>query len=68
MIKIKDETGNVVPGLYRDSVGTIVVKDQDAYDRYMASKSIKLRDQAKISSLEAELRELKALITSIINK
>lgn len=34
MIKVKDASGNVLPGVYKDSRGSVVIKNDEAFSRY----------------------------------
>lgn len=68
MIRVQDISGNVIPGLFRDKNGLIVVNDKDAYQRYVTTKSFKERDAQKIDALQNELAELKSLVERLLNK
>lgn len=62
MIKVKDEQGNEVPGLFKDSRGVIVVKDDAQHRRYMKEKN-----QAEIiNNLVKEISELRQLVDELI--
>lgn len=63
MIKLKDEIGNVVPGLYKDNLGAIIVENDFEYNRYMIEK----KQQETINNLTQEVSELKMLMNNLIS-
>jgi hypothetical protein len=58
MIKVKDNSGNVVNGVLRDSNGSLIVNDTTAYTRYKAEVELRL----EVKRLRVELDEIKKLI------
>ena len=64
MIQVKDESGNLVPGLLKDSLGAIVVERGYDYNKYIQER--KRLDQ--INNLESEVKELKSLIYQLLSK
>lgn len=62
MIKVKDEQGNEIPGLYKDSRGVIVVKDDAQHRRYVKEK----RQAEIINNLVKEVSELRQLVNDLI--
>lgn len=67
MLRVKDEYGNIVQGLYKDQRGAIVVEKNSDYDRYLREK----KHQETINNLQNEVSELRNAIQdlmSIINK
>ncbi len=63
MKKIKDESGDVVPKLYKDDLGTIVVKDNSAYNKYIQDK----KNLIEISELRHEISILKEQMKQIMS-
>lgn len=63
MIKVKDENGNTIQGLYKDQRGCIIVEKNNEYDRYVLEK----KQQETINNLTNEISELKDLINKIIS-
>ena len=67
MLRVKDENGNIVHGLYKDQRGAIVVEKSSDYERYMLEK----KRQETINNLSQEVSELKEIVhnlISVINK
>lgn len=62
MLNLKDENGNVVPGLLKDNRGAIVVKNDAEYQRYMIEK----KRQETINNLTQEVSELKDIVNQLI--
>jgi hypothetical protein len=64
MIKVKDDTGNIVPGLLKSSHGALVVQPDTAYDRYKKEKELSL----EITNLKSEMADIKAMLLILVNK
>lgn len=62
MLRVKDENGNIVAGLFKDNLGNLVVNDNKAYNTYLKSK----QQQETINNLSKELTELKELINNLL--
>lgn len=62
MLRVKDENGNIVPGLFKDSLGAIVVKNDSEYNRYLNEK----KQQQTISNLTDQIAELKELVNNLL--
>lgn len=62
MLRVKDESGNIVAGLFKDNLGNLVVNDNKAYNTYLKSK----QQQETINNLSKELTELKELINNLL--
>lgn len=62
MIQCVDDTGRPITGLYRNSVGALVVNDQNAYHKYMQERAILLAKDKKIADLEERLNKLAAVV------
>lgn len=78
MIRIKDQSGNIVPGLYKNELGAIVVNNNAEYQRYMQAKhqveainkineDIDRQEQA-INIIMSEMNEVKRILLSMIEK
>lgn len=59
MIRVKDQLGNVIPGVYRNSAGTIVIKNESALEEN--------RRIHKVAKLETEVQELSKLVQMLLN-
>lgn len=64
MLRVKDQSGNIVPGLFKDSLGNIIVKNDSEYDKYIQMK----QQHEIINNLTKEVEELKQIIFSFIDK
>lgn len=62
MIKVKDHNGNEIPGMYKDSLGNIVVKNDDEYRRYVKEKKL----VETINNLVKEVSELKKTVSQLL--
>ena len=62
MLRVKDENGNIVSGLFKDERGTIVVNDKVGYQRYLLER----QHQETINNLKQEVSELKDMIHALI--
>lgn len=63
-MKVKDQNGNIVYGIYRTDQGGLVVNDQSAYDKY-----IRTSEQAKkVLNMEKQIQELKSLVAQLLNR
>lgn len=61
MISVKDQNGNIVPGLFKDNLGTIAVKNDAEYRRYLREK----KQAETINNLMKEVSELKVVVESL---
>ncbi len=59
MIRIKDNSGNIIPGIYKNSLGAIVVKNESALEE---NRRIHL-----IASLENKVNELTQIVLTLLN-
>lgn len=66
MIKVRDQSGNEIPGLYRGKNGSLIVVDPDKLNRYKKQKHQTEYTKTKIESLENELREMKQLMYTLL--
>lgn len=64
MLRVKDQSGNIIPGLFKDSLGNIIVKNDSEYDKYIQMK----QQHEIINNLTKEVEELKQIIFSFIDK
>lgn len=62
MLRVKDENGNIIQGLYKDPMGSIVVEKNSDYERYLREK----QQQEAINNLKQEFSEIKAIIQNLI--
>lgn len=63
MIKVKDDSGSVIPGLYKNNLGAIVVEKNTEYERYIKEK----QQQESINNLSKEVSDLKNMMQEIIS-
>ena len=68
MIRVKDEAGQIVPGLYRDDSGALVVKDDPGLNKYNKQKSVVSAQKATIEKLTNDVEELKKLVGMLIKE
>lgn len=64
MLRVKDQSGNIIPGLFKDSLGNIIVNNNSEYDKYIQAK----QQHEIINNLTKEVEELKQIIFSFIDK
>lgn len=67
MKRVKDESGNIIPGLLKDEKGALVVSDVSEYNKYKKQKEFMQSQSSKIDSLGKEVEELKRLIKQLLN-
>jgi len=63
MYIIKDENGNVVPGLYKNNRGAIVVKNDQEYAQYMKD----IQQQETINNVIKEMTEIKSMLHQLLS-
>ena len=66
MKQVKDNSGNVLEGVYRHDSGALVVHDPTKYKRYEIQKSAFAQSQKQIEDLTKELLEMKNIIGKIL--
>ena len=59
MIRVKDHSGNIIPGVYKNSLGAILVKNDSALEEN--------RRIHRIASLESKVDELTQLVYTLLN-
>ena len=59
MIRVKDLGGNIVPGVYKNSLGAIIIKDDKALDENKRAH--------KIVSLEKQVEQLTTMVSLLLN-
>lgn len=63
MIRVKDQSGNIIPGLFKTGMGALVVKNDSEYDKYIQTK----QQQEVINNLTQEVSELKTMVQNLIS-
>jgi len=70
-MKIRDESGNTVSGLYRDQLGNIIAKPNEEYNKYLLEKKRHKQISELISDvdyLKSEVSHIKSMLLELINK
>lgn len=78
MLKVKDQYGNVLPGLLKDNSGAIVVERDSSYNKYLQTKqqieninklnNVVEQQQEAIDNILCEMGEIKKILVSFIEK
>jgi hypothetical protein len=68
MIKVKDIDGKEVRGLYRGSLGSLIVNDSELMQKYLVEKNAREKDKHRIATLELELNELRTMVEQLLRK
>jgi hypothetical protein len=63
MYKVTDKSGNIIPGLLKNNLGSFVVEQNTEYSNYLQMKA----QFQKINTLTNEVEELKKLVGDLIN-
>lgn len=63
MMKIKDDSGHIMSGIYKDDRGYIVVKNDAEYNKHLRS----IQQQETINKLSQEVSELKEMMSELIS-
>lgn len=64
MIRVKDQDGNVVPGILKDVLGNLVVNDVAEYNKYKREKD----SAEQINELKSEVDQLKQLVHALLRE
>ena len=71
MLRVKDESGSILNGLYRDDVGAIVADETEEYKRYILEKQ-RLEQinnlSSDITNLKSEMSDIKTMLLAILDK
>ena len=71
MLRVKDEDGSILNGLYRDDVGAIVADETEEYTRYILEKQ-RLEQintlSGDITNLKSEMSDIKTMLLAILDK
>lgn len=65
MIRVKDEQGKIIEGLYKTSVGSLVVKPEAEYKKYRQQQEVINRLTSKIDDVSSTVEQLKELIMTL---
>lgn len=68
MKRVKDTQGNIIPGLFKDSTGALVVRDAAEFHKYKRQQQIAAQQAEQIKSLTDEVSALKDLVGQLIKK
>lgn len=71
MIRVKDDSDNIVTGLFKTEVGSIIVDKQSEYSKYLEEKQrvIRLNTlELDINSIKKDLLETKELLLLLLKK
>lgn len=66
MIRVKDSQGNIIPGLFKDASGAIVVSDTTEFNKYKRQRDLALEQANQIRDLKTELSDLKQLVQQLL--
>lgn len=66
MKRVIDKNGDIIDGLYRASNGSLVVKDDNSYHKYIKHREELLKQKSTIERLETEVADLKQLVKSLV--
>lgn len=61
MIKVKDERGNEISGMYKDVTGALIVHNDEEYRRYVREK----KQTETITKLTKEVSELQTMVLKL---
>lgn len=64
MMRVKDDSGNIVSGILKVADGVLIAEPGQEYNKYLQEK----KRLDKINNLESEIKELKELIKSLLEK
>lgn len=62
MMRVKDENGKIVEGVYKDSLGNIIVKKETEYKKYKRQQEVINRLTDKIENLSDTVDQLAKLV------
>ena len=69
MIRVKDDSDNIVAGLFKTEVGSIIVDKQSEYSKYLEEKQrvVRLNTlESDINSIKQDLLETKELLLLLL--
>lgn len=64
MMRVKDDSGNIVSGILKVADGVLIAEPGQEYNKYLQEK----KRLDKINNLESEIKELKELVKSLLEK
>ena len=67
MIKVKDQVGNIVRGVFRKPNGALVVNDAEMIEKYCIESEARQRDANRISELEKTVDDLKDMVYQLLD-
>lgn len=65
MMRVKDENGKIVEGVYKDSLGNIIVKKETEYKKYKQQQEVINRLTDKIENLSDTVDQLAKLVMAL---
>jgi hypothetical protein len=67
MKRVKDEFGNIVPGLLKDERGALVVSDVGEYHKYKRQKELIEIQSGRIDALNKQVENLQLLVERLLD-
>lgn len=68
MKRIKDENGNIVPGVIKTERGAIIVNDTSEFNKYKQQQQMMQEQRRRIENLSSEVETLKALVQQLLEQ
>lgn len=68
MIKVKDQIGNIVRGVFRKPNGALVVNDTEMVEKYRLESEARHRDANRIVELEKTVDDLKYMVYQLLDE
>lgn len=68
MIRVKDESGQIIKGLHKDKYGNLIVSDLSEYNKYKQQQEVINQLNNKIDNLTSIVERLQKMIETDYHK
>ena len=68
MIRVKDENGKIVEGVYKDPLGNFIVKRDSEYKKHKQQQEVINRLNDRVDSLSATVERLFKIVETLSTK
>ena len=68
MIMVKDAQGNIIPGLFKDKSGALVVSDTAEFAKYKRQQQLAHSSTERIKQLSNEVDSLKEMVAQLMSR
>ena len=66
MKRVKDENGIIVPGVFKNDLGTVIIDDSAEFNKYKRHKELASDQSRKIHDLTGKVEDLERMVRQLL--